>query len=248
MVGRYVFQLRPTLDWTVKKIGREGTKIIVIDGILQNPVELIDYAELEVNFDRLDDGSGGYPGVRAAAPLNYVGALVRAVDPLIQRVFGLENVSLGHAECTLSMVNTPRDLLHPRQCIPHIDTTDQLQFALLHFLCGEDFGGTAFFRQNATGYERIDAGREVQFDHAMQAALRRLERRRDYIGADDPDYTRINVFDAAFDRLLIYPSSILHSGVIHSDSPLCNEPRNGRLTSNIFLNYRQNNDLRGHLP
>ncbi len=242
MTGRYTFPLRSTLDWNARSIGREDTQVIVIDGILDDPDELIDYAEHEVKFDQLDDGSGGYPGVRAAAPLNYVGALVRAVDPLIQQVFGLTNVSLGHAECTLSMVTTPRHLLHPKQCIPHIDTTDPLQFALLHFLCGDDFGGTAFFRQNATGYERIDAAREVQFDRAAQAALRRPERPRDYVGADDPDYTRIDAFSAVRDRLLIYPSCVLHSGVINPESPLSDDPRNGRLTSNIFLNYRQNDD------
>ncbi len=242
MTDRYTFPLRPTLDWNAKSIGQEGTKLIVIDGILQNPAELIDYAEHEVKFDGQDSGSGGYPGVRAAAPLNYVGALVHAVDPLIRQVFGLENVSLRHAECTLSMVNTPRGLLHPKQCIPHIDTTDPLQFALLHFLCGDDFGGTAFFRQNATGYERIDAAREARFEQAVQASLCRPERRRDYVGADDPDYERIDVFSAFFDRLLIYPSCVLHSGVIHPETRLSNDPRDGRLTSNIFLNYRQNNN------
>ncbi len=237
MADRHEFALQPSLDWVVRRVGNEQVPVIVIDGVLQNPSELVDYAAEKVAFDQLDDGTGGYPGIRAAAPLNYVHALVTAIDPLMQDVFGLRNVALANAECSFSIVTTPRSQLHPRQCVPHIDTTYPLQFALLHYLCDSRLGGTAFFRQNSTGFESIDEDKIEAFDAAMQSALKRPDRVLDYVAGSDPDYTQTAAFDAAFDRLLIYPSQLLHSGIIPADTDFDNDPRQGRLTANIFVTY-----------
>jgi hypothetical protein len=237
MPDRYDFPLQPKLDWSVSKIGTESTPVIVIDRVLQEPDALVDYAVEEVVFTDVIDERGGYPGVRAPAPLNYVGTFVKAIDPLIRGVYGLSNAALANAECSLSIVTTERASLHPKQCLPHIDTTYPLQFAILHYLCDAPFGGTAFFRQNATGFEYISADRCDTYEASLELALARPGRRRDYIGAHDPDYSRIACFDAVFDRALIYPSCILHSGMIAADTPLTQEPRRGRLTSNIFVTY-----------
>jgi hypothetical protein len=239
MTDRHDFKLRPTLNWTVRRVGREQVPVITIDNVLQNPSDLVDYAAHEVAFKKLEDDAGGYPGVRAPAPLNYVHTLVTAVDPLIQNVFGLTNVSLANAECSFSIVTTPRDQLHPSQCVPHIDTTYPLQFALLHYLCGDRFGGTAFYRQKNTGFETIGENQKPAFDEAAQCALARPERVWGYVADQDPDYAQTAVFDAKFDRLLIYPSQVLHSGVIASETLLSADPCRGRLTANIFATYVQ---------
>lgn len=42
--------------------------------------------------------------------------------------------------------------------------------------------------------------------------------------------------DAAFDRLLVYRSRQLHSGLVAGSGSA--DPRDGRLTANIFLTYR----------
>jgi Family of unknown function (DUF6445) len=232
------FALRPTLDWSVHTIGSEQTPVLVIDGVLQHPEQLVDYAAQVVSFDMGDDGSGGYPGVRAPAPLNYVGDLVRTLDPLMRDVFGLGKASLANAECSFSIVTTARENLHPAQCIPHIDTTYPLQFAILHYLCNTSFGGTAFFRQNATEIERVTELNFERYDATKNMAQYRSDRARDYVDTQDSDYSQIAAFDAAFDRLLIYPSCILHSGIIHKGTPLIADPRLGRLTSNIFVTYK----------
>jgi hypothetical protein len=237
MPERYDFPLQPSLNWQVSEIGTEKTPVIVIDGVLQDPDALVDYAAKEVAFTEVIDERGGYPGVRAPAPLNYVGTFVKAVDSLIRDVYGLSNVALANAECSLSIVTTERSSLQPKQCLPHIDTSYPLQFAILHFLCDKPFGGTAFFRQNATGYERISPDRYETYEASLDISLARTGRMRDYIADDDPDYFKIASFDATFDRTLIYPSCILHSGIITQETIFSKDPRRGRLTSNIFVSY-----------
>jgi Family of unknown function (DUF6445) len=231
------FPLRASPDVTVHRVGLEHCPIIVVDQVLENASQLVDYATNEVSFDRGDNGEGGYPGVKAAAPLNYVGSLVRSVDSLIRQVYNLSDVVLSNAECSFSIVTTPREALHARQCVPHIDTTYPLQFALLHFLCADSFGGTAFFRQNATGFEIISPNRSDAFERVAELTRTRKDRTRDYVGAQDLDYTQIGAFGAAFNRLLIYPSCVLHSGIIHASTPLVADPQYGRLTVNIFVSY-----------
>jgi hypothetical protein len=239
MDDRYSFALRPTLDWSAQRVGHLQTPVILIDGVMQDPAALVDYAANEVTFDQKDDGSGAYPGVRAAAPLNYVGALVKALDPLMRDVFGLQNVALASAECSFCIVTTARSALHPLQCIPHIDTTYPLQFAILHYLCANRFGGTAMFRHDATGIETVTEALSSDYQRGKEAALSNSERRQDYFGAGDEDYTQIAAFEAAFDRVIIYPSNLLHSGIITQETPLIADPRLGRLTSNIFVTYTQ---------
>jgi Family of unknown function (DUF6445) len=235
----YSFALKPTLDWVVSRVGREETPVITIDGVLQNPNRLVDYAAKEVSFDEDDDGSGGYPGMRAPAPLNYVRALVKAIDPLIGDIFELQGATLANAECSFCIVTTQREALHPLQSIPHIDTTYPLQFAILHYLCHDNFGGTAMYRQNATGIERVTTACDEAYRNARDAGLNNHPPRRDYIIADDSDYSQIAAFGAAFDRVIIYPSNLLHSGIISKATPLIPDPRQGRLTSNIFVTYMQ---------
>lgn len=236
---QYEFPLSWALDWKARRIGREQVPVIVIDSVLQRPAELVDYASKEVAFDQAENGNGGYPGIRAPAPLNYVSALVHAVDPLIRSIYDLRNVELANAECSFSIVTTPAFALHPLQCVPHIDTTYPLQFALLHFLCSDQYDGTAFYRQNATQLEAVPENKELEYEAAKQLAAYRPGRTRSYVDSGDADYTQIDAFEAAFDRLLIYPSRLLHSGIIRDKKPLEADPRNGRLTANIFVTYVQ---------
>jgi hypothetical protein len=238
MTGQQQFSLAPSLDWRIRRVGRQQMPVIVIDNVMQHPDELAGYAATQVSFDMLDDGSGGYPGIRAPAPLNYVEMLVRAVDPLIRETYELGNAALANAECSFCLVTTPRGALHPLQTVPHIDTTYPLQFAILHYLCGQEYGGTAFYRQNATGLETITEKNSQLFDSATQSALARPGRARDYVSAGDTDYTQTAAIAAAYDRLLIYPSQLLHSGIINADIAFSADPRVGRLTSNIFVTYR----------
>ena len=231
------FRLLDKFDLSLERIGHEQEPVLTVEGALAEPKMLVDYAAQEVRFAQAWNEHGGYPGIRSPAPLNYVGKLVRALDPSIRRAFELTQVRLARAECNFSMVTQPPERLTPLQRIPHVDTADPLQFAILHYLCGPEHGGTAFYRHRATGFETLTADRLPIYEQIRDRELPELDASTSYITGDSKHYEQTAAFDAAFDRVLIYRSRTFHSGMIPAVSTLCSNPRVGRLTANIFLNY-----------
>ena len=233
----HAFTLREQLDLSLHKMGHEQEPLLMVEGILRDPAELIDYAATQVAFTPAWGPNGGYPGLRAPAPLNYVNQLVRALDPKIRRAFGLGDVRLARAECNFSMVVQRPDELTPLQRIPHVDTLDPLQFALLHYLCDETMGGTAFYRHAATGFETLSPDRWPQYEAVRAREVAGLADPSAYIRGDTRDYRQTAAFEARFDRVILYRSRTLHSGQIPRDFAFSDDPRKGRLTANIFVNY-----------
>jgi len=235
----YDFALNTRLRVSLERIGQEREPVLIVEDVLRAPENLIDYAAGEVAFAPAWGPQGGYPGIRAPAPLNYVETLVRSLNPVMEKAFGLADVALSRAECNFSLVTLPPDALAPLQRIPHIDTTDPLQFAILHYLCPPGLGGTAFYRHLATGFEALTAERVPAYEAARERELAELGEGAAYITGNTPHYTQTAAFEAGFNRLIVYRSRLLHSGQIRAPAALAADPRRGRLTANIFLNYRQ---------
>lgn len=234
----YDLSVNPRPRVALSHVGEEREPVLVVDGLLNDPAALIDYATWEVAFTPAGNPEGGYPGVRAPAPLNYVEAVVRALSPIMGRAFGLNDVILSNAECSFSLTTTPPEQLTVQQRTPHIDTVYPLQFALLHYLCDSAFGGTSFYRHRATGYETLDEPRAAAYDAIRARELAEETPPQHYVGDDTGHYVRIGGCDAVFNRMAIYRSCLLHSGHIREETPLVADPRSGRLTANIFVNYR----------
>lgn len=219
----------------VLAIGAERSPLIRIDGATTDPQALVDFACDAVAFAPV--AGNLYPGLRAPMPLDYVRAMATRLDPLVRRVYAIGDARLARAECFFSIVATPAAALVPLQTVPHIDTSDPLHFATVHYLCPPHFGGTAFFRQLSTGYEAISPDREPAWDRARDAALA-AHPRAAYPSPDTADHARIAAIPAAFDRLILYRSNALHAGIIDPAVAHPADPRTGRLTATMFLAYR----------
>lgn len=225
------FPLAPAPRASLDRLGREGEPLLAIDALLADPAALVE-AAAATPFAPAHGPAGGYPGLRAPAPLDYVEAVARALLPLMVEAFALPpGIALRRAECNFSLVTLPPDRLHATQRAPHVDTTDPWQFAILHYLCDAGHGGTAFYRHRATGYETLDPTRLPAYD----AARAREGAGTGYVAGDDAWFTEIGRADAAPNRLVAYRSRLLHSGVIADPARLSADPRAGRLTANIFL-------------
>jgi len=226
------------MEASLDRIGAERQPVLTIARAMDEPEALVDHAARAVRFDPAWGPRGGYPGLRAPAPPDYVEALVRTLGPLIARAFGLGAVELAKTEASFSLVTLPPERLAPLQRIPHVDTTDPLQFAVLHYLCDDRFGGTAFYRHRATGFETLSPERTAAFGAARDREVAQAQAQARYIVGDTAHYQRVGAVDAAFDRIVVYRSRSLHSGIIEPGAPLSEDPRTGRLTANIFVSYR----------
>jgi hypothetical protein len=235
----YDLSVNPRPQIALSHVGAEREPVLLIDNLLNDAAAMVETATWEVAFGPAGNPDGGYPGLRAPAPRKYVEGMVRALSPVIERAFNLRGVTLTDAECNFSLTTTPPDQLTVQQRVPHIDTAYPLQFALLHYLCGAEYGGTSFYRHKATGYETLDAARAAHYEAVRARELVEGAPPQHYVTGDGRHFARIGGCDARFNRMAIYRSCLLHSGDIRDPSLLAPSPRTGRLTANIFINYRQ---------
>jgi hypothetical protein len=230
MASRFPLAQHPRI--TVASIGVEQEPLLIVDAIVSRPEHLIEAAAAS-SFAPAFGPAGGYPGLRAPAPSDYVTSVVRALAGPIADEFGLGPVRPTEAKCSFSLVTLPADGLVPPQRAPHVDTVDPWQFAILHYLCPPEFGGTAFFRHRATGFETLSEQRLPIYRRARES-----EGWSDgYVDDGQPWFERTADVPATFNSLVVYRSRVLHSGQIRAPERLSADPRRGRLTANIFATF-----------
>ncbi len=240
--ARGEFTLFPRLKVERLRFGRSQEPILRIDDVLADPEEMLAFADAQQFVAANGDF---YPGLKAPAPAAYVERLARALDPIIRQTWGLADARLVSAQSNMALVTQPPETLRRAQRVPHIDTHYPWQFALLHYFCAPLNGGTAFYRQHRSGLERISVETDAAYRAARDVDLALLSPVRGYPGMAIPGYDRIAHFDALPNRLLVYRSCILHSGVIGPTASLSTDPRLGRLTVNSFINYNQMEPVAG---
>lgn len=216
---------------TVRKMGREGEPLVIIDGFSGNIRALLD-AAYSAEYQQ---AGASYPGLRAWADPSYLDHRRDLMIRIMQQVFGFTR-GIRLDASTFSLVTLAGQELHPRQRIPHYDHSGGELIAIMHYLLGPESGGTAFYRQRRTGFETVTPDRE----DAYNASLAMDERSfgtpaAQYCHGDTDWFEQIDEVQAAPDRLVLYRGRQLHSGVIPDPSALSSDPRKGRLTINMFL-------------
>ena len=180
-----------------------------------------------------------YPGVRRvisradAEADAYVERTCRDAAQFIAGAFDVEGFEL--VEGSFSIVSSQPSDLQPAQRGPHFDSTDQKYYALLHYLRVPEGTGTAFYRQRATGIERVTEHNVDAFVATARSAAAALPADAGYIVDSDESYEQIGAIEAVPDRMLIYQGSLLHSGIISKGMKFSADPREGRLTANLFV-------------
>lgn len=220
---------------TIRKIGREGRPLVVIDGFAADP----DAVRAAALGARYEPAAHHYPGIRGALPGGYLVDQTPVVADLVRTVFG-QAAPVAVIDASYSIVTTPPANLTIRQRLPHCDAFAAERIALVHFLSpgeGErESGGTAFYRHRSTGFETIDEQRAPVFFGQLEAELRHggVPAAR-YPDGDTALFERIMLVPARYNRALLYGSYLLHSGAIPSGAALSLDPATGRLTVTAFL-------------
>jgi len=214
------------------RFGERQNPVVVIDDFTGNVGAIVEMAAALAPFP--PDEVSYYPGLRRfitrgdADAYTYAVDLLQRAGPYIVGAFAFQ--SFDWIEASFSMVTTPPAALTPPQRAPHFDNTDPNELAVLHYL--SDTPGTAFYRQRFTGIEQVDdANRDEFVTHARACALGSTG----YVQGSDAHYEQIGLVEGIADRLVIYRGALLHSGVIPPGTILSDDPRQGRLTANLFV-------------
>ncbi len=215
----------------MRTIGVEQQPLLVIDDVLLNADEMVDFAADTV-FEPAQ--ATYYPGVNANLPPPYLRTLLPVLRPTFARGFGIPRDLALHAYGFYALATHGLDQLGPLQRIPHYDQVDPMCLAMVHYLC-RDHGGTGFFRHDLSGYESITQLRRDRYMSQIKTELDELGDGLDsFAGPWTPNYTLIDEVELKFNRLVLYRSHVLHCALF-DQSCLSRDPRIGRLTANSFF-------------
>jgi hypothetical protein len=218
----------------VDHIGTEGQPVVVVENFSPHPDALVGDAET-LTFETMGEF---YPGVRARVLPSYFEGISSILAPVMREIFGHAD-RIGFTRALYSLVTTPPEQLTLAQRIPHIDGLEEGMIAILHYLSHEDHGGTAFYRQRATGFETVDAARHPRYLAALKTAFAEQgEPAPGYIRGDTAIFEQTARYEARFNRALIYRSSLLHCADLPATVAFPADIRSGRLTVASFLSCR----------
>lgn len=225
--------MRPEL----RRVGESQSPVVIVDGFSGRVDEVASLADALAPFPSIEGNY--YPGVRRIitpddADANaYVEQTCREAAQYIAGAYDIDGFEL--LEASFSMVTKNPSELSLRQRAPHFDSTDPKYYALLHYLRVPAGSGTAFYRQRSTGIERVTELNVSIFVPVAQVQAARLPAGSGYVAGSDEFFEQIGAVEAVPDRLIIYQGSLLHSGIIPDDMTFSADPREGRLTANIFV-------------
>ncbi len=227
--------LSPRISFEFRRIGREKQPLLVVDHVLDDPDALVAEA-LSANYYVPEHTH--YPGVNACLPESYYQPLLAGLRTPLEKAFGLsQRLGLDYFGF-FALATQAAAGAQPIQKIPHHDSPEPGRLAMVHYLCRGPYGGTGFFRHKATGFESIDAARHEGYLSQVAAELDRAAPSGSYAGEGMAGYELIDYAELVFDRLIVYRSHVLHSGLLGS-APLPGSPESGRLTANGFIEARQ---------
>lgn len=230
------FSLNLTAKVEVILVGQELTPIVVIDDFAQKVNDHLCFAGDESEYSATEQDH--YPGVRKFAAQSYGEHICQLYFDLIRSTYHID--SRQQAQTVLSaysLTTTPAEQLIPIQMVPHLDTTTEYQFAIVHYLCDKEHGGTSFYRHKKTNFERINTERLPSYAQILkqQAMAAQLHKKPQYIKSSTALFEQVATVEAKMNRAIIYPSNLLHSGNILKSSGLSVDPKKGRLTISSFI-------------
>jgi protein tyrosine phosphatase (PTP) superfamily phosphohydrolase (DUF442 family) len=219
-------------------VGNEQTPVIIIDDFALDTKNIIDDACHSASYAR--DESSFYPGLRSKLPKDYVVCALQKIYQGICHVYKIPaQLQLKPQDTYYSLITKAKDELSLIQRLPHFDTSRPYYFAILHYLNEKPHGNTGLFRHIPTGLEKID---DDNVEHYLNAAQQFIdthgEPEQAYCTSTSTHYELYHEIEYKPNRLVIYPGHLLHSTIVCPDTDINSDPNTGRLTANIFIEFK----------
>lgn len=176
--------------------------------------------------------SDGYPGLQLPVDASLLSPFKEAFRRSWRRPLMMGRpVPEMHAR--LSMVTFAPGQLTGMQSACHIDgpliRPHAVIAAVLYLFHDERLGGTAFYRNN---YDPRQDGPWAEYESRMKDFF---AAQRQYMVEGNRYFSQLLEVPARYNRLVMYPGHIFHSGLIRHPERLDDDPGVGRLTLNVFM-------------
>ena len=232
-----MIKISPSLTPKYEFIGKKKTPIIIIDDYVEQPQNLIQYAQQESEFTV--DNQTQYPGVRAHIPKPIVVDYLQPLMTGLYHVFNIDKAFKSEPKDNyFSLITTPESELTEVQSMPHFDTNDPNTIAIIHYIGNGDFGGIGFFKHKKTGYEYIDYSCRDSFLQQSQQAVNNKTSDIHYCTEQNEEFECYKTILYKANRLIAFPGYLLHSSLVKPETDINNDPSTGRLTANMFVQFK----------
>ncbi len=231
------YQINPNAKIQVGLVGHEQTPVLIVDDFCLDLSDLKKYACDYAAFTPVK--SSMYPGVRATLPECIGKATLAPLYKMLYEVYHIPtNYILKPRDLFFSIVSFAEKELSLMQRIPHFDTPNPYYFAVMLYINEGEHGGTAIYRHKPTSFERISNAKvDKYFDSAEEFIKQHGEPEDEYIRSSNEHYELIQEIAYKPNRLVIYPGNLLHSGMIIPEHDIDPNPKTGRLTTTVFVEF-----------
>lgn len=218
-------------------VGKNKTPVIIIDGYVSNLDEITNQVVKNAQFK--PEGVTKYPGVRSSIPKTIVVSYLKPLMKTLYKVYKLsQDLQPTPIDNYFSLITKQPKDLSAMQSWPHFDTPNPNLIAVLHYLNKGEHGGTAFFKHNKSGLDRIDNQTiETYLKHADNYFTSLNTNAFDYCDEQHSEFTCYKKIAYKPNRLIIFPGQLLHSSSVNTDTDLSSNPEEGRLTANMFIEF-----------
>jgi hypothetical protein len=209
---------------------------LVIDDALLEPERWVEYAATHRgDFAELERNA--YPGPELQLP--------EAATMQLEAFFALHLRRLLGGRRTLrrmgrlSLATAAPEALGPRQCFCHVDHLDlppghMIAASVLYLFRDPALGGTGFYMPkkppgDIAGLVRAAAEWPAEKFHAETGIA------RGYMTDSNAWFHKVLAVEPRWNRMIVYPGTVLHSADIAAPRLLSEDPRYGRLTINGFF-------------
>ena len=216
---------------TISTLGEERQTLLSVDDALPD----CDLVRTIAARHRFRPIGPHYPGIRAPVSAGIAMPLVEPIADAMREAFGLAE-PLTFGECYLSIVTLHPGQLAPIQRLPHFDGVERERIAVLLYLDPAAAGGTAFYRQKATGFETVTTDRFETFTTQLRRGIAENGLPdAGYIDGDTPLFQRFHLIEGRLNRMVAYRGNQLHCANLPAEFAPDADPLKGRLTLNLFL-------------
>lgn len=229
------FEVNQQASLSVRLVGHERHKVLIFDDFAVDTKPLRDHA-LGLEWDSV---TSQYPGIRAPLPRSYIRETLGSLYRRFFRTYRVpRDLGMKVINSAYSLITVPEAELAAPQCNPHFDSISPHYLAVLHYLNVGPYGDTGLFRHRPTGFESINEARMDRYADERQAWFERHgPPARQYFKGSDEQYELYERIEYRPNRLVVYPGCLIHSGLVNTAADIDDDPRTGRLTANLFVDF-----------
>lgn len=200
---------------------------IIIDDFLLHPELAYEYAVAKASEFNAP-AKGFYPGTLLEIPKPGLDMVTPFLDELFRKTYDIGIKKMSKFALRYSLLTTKAENLNHFQTICHRDIGPQIDLqvnkcfaGVLYLFKNENLGGTGFYTKK---------------NNLLPKQMKPVIPPK-YLSESNDNFELKNHIPAKWNRLILYPSHVLHSAYIDHPELISNNPSDGRLTINNFTWY-----------